>query len=206
MWHGDLDIILNSDLAVASLDEQPDSLDGKSELKNHWQGNPQIIAQTIVFSFLQKKYHPERDNFLTPCIGIGRTDLIVMFYDAEHDVLLESSSVPLFENEFSCKFSFEAILVSWLVVNYKYFCSGLVEKDEQHKSNFFVHAKDKIQIYKDKLKLGSVSYSRLIEQSLRLPPPKFIFTQFMRETTRALVDKLFKMEETASDCPDSTVS
>lgn len=90
VWHGDLDIILNSDLAVASLDEQPDSLDGKSKLKNHWQGNPQIIAQTIVFSFLQKKYHPEQDNFLTPCIGIGRTELIVMFYDAEHDVLLES--------------------------------------------------------------------------------------------------------------------
>lgn len=98
--------------------------------------------------------------------------------------------------------------MNWLVVNYKYFCNGLVEKDEQHKDNFLyiVHAKDKIQIYNDKLKLGSVSYSWLIEQRLRLPPPKSIHTKFMRETTRALVAKWFKMEESASDCPDSTVS
>lgn len=86
MWHGDLDIIFNSDLAVASLDEQPDSLDGKLKLKNHWQGNPQIIVQTIVFFFSSEEISPRARQFLTPCIDIGRTELKVMFYDAGHDV------------------------------------------------------------------------------------------------------------------------
>lgn len=201
VWHGNLDIIINSDLAVEPLDENSDIPGGKLKLKNCLHRNPQIIAQTIVFSFLQKKKHPERENFLTPCIGIGSTELIVMFYDSEHDVLLESSSVSLFENEFSCEFSFEAILVYWLTVNYKYFCCGIVEKDKKHKSNFFVHAKDKIHIYEDKLKLGNVSNSQLIEQRLILPPPNFNHTQFMRETTKALLDKWFEMEESTSSCP-----
>lgn len=44
------------------------------------------------------KKHPERENFLTPCIGIEGTEVIIMSYDSEHDVLLESSSVSLFRS------------------------------------------------------------------------------------------------------------
>lgn len=188
MWHGNLDIIINSDLAVVEpLDEdQGSSLDGNSADENCLQRNHQIIAQTIVFSFLQKKRHPERNNFLTPCIGIGSSEMIVMLYDSEHDVLLESSSVPLFENNSSLEFSLKAILVCWLTVNYKYFCSGLCEEYKHHKSNFFVHAKEKFQIYEDKLSLGNVGNSQLNEQRLLQLPSNVVRSKDLRDATSGL--------------------
>lgn len=206
VWHGNLDIIINSDLAVEPLDENSDIPGGKLKLKNCLHRNPQINAQTIVFSFLQKKKHPERENFLTPCIGIGSTELIVMFYDSEHDVLLESSSVSLFENELSCEFSFEAILVCWLTEKYKHFFSGLVEKDKKAKSTkeicvSMLKKKSKI-IFLILLVLWKCQF---IEQSLRLPPPNINCTQFMHETTRAYFYKWFKMEESTSDCLERNV-
>lgn len=208
VWHGNLDIIINSDLAVEPLDENPDSPGGKSavevKLKNCLQRNPQIIAQTIVFSFLQKKKHPERSNFLTPCIGIGSTELIVMLYDSEHDVLLESSSVPLFENECLLEFSLQAILVCWLTVNYKYFCSGLPEEYKKQKSNFFVHAKEKIHIYEDKLTLGNVGNSQPNEKKLLPPPANVIRSKNLRDATSGLYICLAKVSK--SDCPDSSDS
>lgn len=202
MWHGNLDIIINSDLAVVEpLDEdQGSSLDGNSADENCLQRNHQIIAQTIVFSFLQKKIHPERNNFLTPCIGIGSSEMIVMLYDSEHDVLLESSSVPLFENNSSLEFSLQAILVCWLTVNYKYFCSGLCEEYKQHKSNFFVHAKEKIQIYEDKLSLGNVANSQLNEQRLLQLPSNVVRSKDLRDATSGLYLCLARVSQ--SDCPD----
>ena len=210
VWHGNLDIIINDELAVEPLGENPDSPVGNSavdnKLKSCLQRNPQIIAQTIVFSFLQKKKHPERSNFLTPCIGIGSTELLVMLYDSEHDVLLESSSVPLFENDFSLEFSFQAILVSWLTVNYKFFCSGIVETDDKHTSDFFFHAKEKMHIYEEKLKLGNVSTNNAhsVEKRFVLAPPNLIRSNFIRETTRAFLISL--AEEETSDCAASSDS
>ena len=92
-------------------------------------GNAYIISETIIFSFLQKKLHPERNHYLTPCIGVGNSSLIVMFYDSEHDVILESSHIPLFRPCSVNKYEFDdaAILASWLTVNYKFFSSGLTE-------------------------------------------------------------------------------
>ena len=72
----------------------------------------------MVFSFLQRKTHPERESFLTPCIGIRSSELIVMLYDSENKVLVESSCIPLFrEGKTGCEFSYIAILVTWLTVN-----------------------------------------------------------------------------------------
>lgn len=202
MWHGNLDVIINSDLAVVEpLDENSEnSPNGNSAVENCLQRNHQIIAQTIVFSFLQKKRHPERSNFLTPCIGIRSSELIVMLYDSEYDVLLESSSVPLFENDSSLEFSLQAILVCWLTVNYKYLCSGLCEEYKQHKSNFFVHAKGKIQIYQDKLSLGNVGNFQLTEQKLLLRPSNVIRSKDLRDATSGLYLCLARVSQ--SDCPD----
>ena len=161
VWHGNLYIIVNNDLvAVEPLDEQPETPEtpgGKSPVEVKLKTtliNPQIIAKTIVFSFLQKKRHPYREHFLTPCIGIRSSELIVMLYDSEHDVLLESSTIPLFENEFSCEFSYCAILVCWLTVNYRYLCSGLVKEFKMFKSNFFDidQEKEKITVYEEELR------------------------------------------------------
>lgn len=202
MWHGSLDIIIHSDVAVGALDEQPNTSEtpgGKSpvevKVKATRLKNTQIIAQTIVFSFLQKKRHPDREHFITPCIGIGRSELIVMLYDSEHDVLLESSTIPLFENEFSCEFSYCAILVSWLTVNYQYFCSGLVEKYKMYKSNFFDIAKEKITVYEEKLQFQNVNSCQFLELRFKNPPVniKPDVSPFMHETQKALFDKYLRL-------------
>lgn len=211
MWHGNLDIIINNDLAVEPLDEQPDTPKtpgGKSpvevKLKATLMKNPQIIAQTIVFSFLQKKRHPDRDQFLTPCIGIGNSELIIMLYDSEHDVLLESSTIPLFENEFSCEFSYCAILVCWLTVNYKYFCSGLVEKYKMFKSNFFNIAREKINVYEEKLQFQNVNSSNFPELKLINPPVKVKpdVSPFMHETQKVLFEKYLKLNKSDEKSSD----
>lgn len=74
-----------------------------------------------------------------------------MFYDLEYDVLLESFIVFFFENEFFCEFFFCVILVCWLIVNYRFFCSGLNEKFKMLKSSFFDIVKEKIIVYEEGL-------------------------------------------------------
>lgn len=167
VWHGSLDIIINNELVVEPVEEKTESPGGKSPVEVKTKStslskNPQIIAETVVFSFLQKQTHPERTNFLTPCIAVGSSEMLVMFYDAEHDVLLESSKIPLFElvEEMPKKVNLVAILVSWLVVNYKYLCSGLTEEMiDSYKAELFSHIKDKKDIYENKLALGNVGIS-----------------------------------------------
>ena len=66
VWHGNLDILINNDLAVKPLDENPDSPGGKSatevKLRNGLQRNPQNIAQTIGF-FSSKEKTPRTKQF-----------------------------------------------------------------------------------------------------------------------------------------------
>lgn len=127
--------------------------------------NGQVIAETIVFSFLQRQTHPEWSSFLTPCVAVGGLNMLVMFYDCEHDVLLESSMIPLFETtetseETPRRINMAAILVSWLVANYKYFCSGLT-KDMKvtYKADFFTQMRNKVDIYEKKMSFGNVGTS-----------------------------------------------
>lgn len=194
VWHGDLDIVI-SDLAVVHVEDETESADGKSlvevKLKSALSRNPKIIAQTIVFSFLQKKAHPERDTFLTPCIGIGSSELVVMFYDCEHDVLLESSSIPLFSDPSSLEFSYTAILVSWLVVNYKFLCSGLPDHMTVYKSDFCVHASKKLKIYEENLVFGNVDSYQSIQGK---HCPRIKCNPIMHEHERALQELLWSMD------------
>lgn len=190
VWHGNIDIIINDDLAVEPLEETPSEQSPvKVNLKASLQKDPQIAAQTIVFSFLQKKRHPYREHFLTPCIGVGRSELFIMLYDSEHDVLLESSTVPLFENDFSCEFSLCAILVCWLTVNYQYFCSGLDEKYKMLKSNFFDIVKEKITVYEEELQFQNVETCNFPKLKLAKP----YVSPFMRDTQKVLFEKYLKL-------------
>lgn len=206
VWHGNLDIIINDDLAVEAIENPPDSPGEKSavEVKANLQRNPKIIAQTIVFSLLQEKRHPERENFLTPCIGIGNSELIILFYDSEHDVLLESSRVPLFESPVSCKFSYSSILACWLVVNYKVFCSGLVEEFKICKSNFFLHASEKINIYKEELKFQNVNSFQTNEPKLVKVASKVKSTPLMHETEKTILEVLLSLA--SADANSSSAS
>ena len=50
----------------------------------------QVIAQTIVFAFLQKQRRPLWKYFLLPTIITNNQGFKIFFYDPESDILLES--------------------------------------------------------------------------------------------------------------------
>jgi hypothetical protein len=201
VWHGNLDIIINQEVAVKLLDDQsdtPETPGGKSPVEaSPVKKNSQIIAQTIVFSFLQKKRHPGLEHFLIPCIGIRSSELIVMLYDSEHDVLLESSTVHLFRKDSACEFSYSAILVCWLTVNYQYFCSGLVEEFKKFKSNFFEVAKEKITVYEKNLQFQNVTSTQYPELKLKncpLKENKPYVSPFLKETQLLFLEKYVRSQ------------
>lgn len=200
MWHGSVDIIIGNDLVIDSLKEEPESPGGKSPVEVKMKGSalsrsPQLTAETIVFSFLQKSQHPERTHFLTPCIGIGNNELMLMFYDSEHDVLMESSVIPLTrENE--KKFSVEAIMVTWLTVNYKFLCSGLTEEMIPYKANFFEQAKGRLKLYQNELKMTNVGVA--YEKEKPVPLDNIYSTFLLKQKDRAeelLRKNYFKIQE-----------
>lgn len=164
VWHGNLDIIINNDLSMEHLETpvsrseemSPAEVKVKSEALS---GTAQIISKAIVFSFLQKQTHPVKKHFLTPCLGVGNASLIVMFYDSEHDVIFESSPIPLFQKRGVNKYEFDdvAILVAWLSINHKFLCSGLTEEMKKFKCGFFKEVKEKLKVYEDNLQLGNIA-------------------------------------------------
>lgn len=86
--------------------------------------------------------HPENSRCLCPCIAVTNESLVVYFYDTKHDVLLESSPIRLVSGRNNVgEVNLVAILTSWLVLNYKYLCSGLVEDLKEQKAGFFAQAK-----------------------------------------------------------------
>ncbi|XP_069139915.1 uncharacterized protein [Argopecten irradians] len=164
VWHGNVDIIVNDEVIVEVTEDICISPGGKSpvdvKLKtSSLSRNTQIIAQTIVFSFLKKKRHPERSNFLTPCIGVTGSDLVIYFYDSEHDILLESNAIPLFTpDSVTGGINLTAVVVTWLVVNHKYLCDGLNHVDDlkTKKSGFFDQVQTKLNVYENELQMGDV--------------------------------------------------
>lgn len=164
VWHGNVDIIVNDEVIAEVTEDICISPGGKSpvdvKLKtSSLSRNTQIIAQTIVFSFLKKKRHPERSNFLTPCIGVTGSDLVIYFYDSEHDILLESNAIPLFTpDSVTGGINLTAVVVTWLVVNHKYLCDGLNHVDDlkTKKSGFFDQVQTKLNVYENELQNGDV--------------------------------------------------
>ena len=153
------------DLAVTVVDPEDKSENGSGspeyrssiEVKQDFvcsdKPHHQILSETIVFSLLQKRLNPSGMS-LIPTIGISGTELVVYFYDHEKDVLLQSRGIP-----FKTKgvMQITAVLVAWLVVNYKYLSDGLTDcLNDAPKANFFVHCKDKEDIYKNHIKRGAV--------------------------------------------------
>jgi hypothetical protein len=183
-----VDIIIKNDLVVENLEEEPDSPGGKSPVEvkmknNSLSRNPQLVAETIVFSFLQKKKHPELSSFLIPCVGIASSAMLLMFYDSEHDVFLESSLVPLLSTTRENMFSVEAILVTWLAVNYRFLCTGLTDEMLPLKAGFFEEAKDRKTIYENDLQMLNVGQSLVKEVIL---PSEWEFNDFLMESRKRI--------------------
>lgn len=123
----------------------------------------QALAQTIVFSLLQKQRHANLDSYLMPCILITPHSFQITMYDAENDILLCSNEIPLFlPPSYDC-LNPRAVLTLWLVLHYRMFCSGLKLVDsytlKKWKSNFKVFVDSKWEIYSKLLKDSVPSFS-----------------------------------------------
>ena len=113
------------------------------------------IARAIVFSFLQGKLHPEWKTSMIPTIGLSQSELIVYFYDHKNDVLLKTINGLNFKEAGENRI--KAILVAWLVINYKYLCSGFVDNlSTAPKANFFEACKDMLDLYRNNIRHGGV--------------------------------------------------
>ena len=138
-WHGSVDILLENTLPVhiinsTQLDDQPER--SVSSIGNHFSDNDeaQLIAQTIVFSFLQHKYNKsELKNFLVPAIGISTSRVYVNLYDCENDIFLSSEKnlKLLGKNLYN-----EIVVLLWLTLNYRDFCTGITEEMKSCKADF----------------------------------------------------------------------
>ena len=118
----------------------------------------QMLAETTVFALVQKKFNPQFENYLIPTMGISNLHLLIFMYDAEHDILLESSEFSLM-NYFGEQqmIPYRTILALWLTINYKYFCTGITEtmKTRGFTAEFFKNvAEDKKRVYLEGLKFG----------------------------------------------------
>lgn len=89
------------------------------------------MAQTIVFSFLQKKNHPELESFLIPTIAMSKTQVAICLYDSQYDIFLETPCLDLLNGTFLNEVT---VVVFWLALNYRYCCSGV--PDEIIKTDF----------------------------------------------------------------------
>ena len=142
------------DVAVKVATEEPDSpgagnssVEMKTNSEKMVACQEQIRAETIVFSFLQKKKCPELDNFLIPTISMSKTHVKFYLYDCENDIFLETPLLELFREKTLLRI--ETIITLWLVLNYKYCCSGVPEEimDSQFKADFFKHIGPDLQNY-----------------------------------------------------------
>lgn len=156
-WHGRLDILMNDVpvhvTSIASTDSDLPVHGDCSSLEENATADimascrEQIRAQTIVFSFWQQKVHPELDSFLIPNIAISKEKIAFCFYDSENDMLLETPLFDLFANSF---LNIPSVVVLWLVLNFKFFCSGLSEeiKNTGFKADFFKILGANVEKYK----------------------------------------------------------
>ncbi|KAK3084042.1 hypothetical protein FSP39_007201 [Pinctada imbricata] len=164
-WYGKLDVVLGcfnydrkedspvavtkvaddtlqeiSDEACSSFDTaNDDSSGGKTQAEVKVSpfdaGLSQVQAQTIVFSFYQRKRHPEVG--LVPSIAVRRThihralgDSGNYFYDCHKDIYLLSKEMPLFQGK-DGSLNFVTLVATWLVVNYKQLMTGATEEIEK---------------------------------------------------------------------------
>ncbi|XP_061185337.1 uncharacterized protein LOC133193418 [Saccostrea echinata] len=187
-WHGSLDILLGSMesfVHVAPPEEEISpggraSIEVKPKSVEERGFRSQTLAQIIVFSFLQKQRHPYLDNFLIPCMAATRKEIKIYFYDSKHDILLESRGIKLLVEipGSRCQVNYEAILAAWLVLNYKYLCSGPHESlFEAPKANFFSLASSSLEMYEKDLAFKNVvAVNAFVDYDfIDITKPKFVW-------------------------------
>ena len=121
----------------------------------------QTIAQTIVFSLLQKQIYPNFQHHLVPNILISPERIQIVMYDAENDVLLCSNNIKLFVHDEFC-FKPGILIIIWMVLHYRMFCRGLsvktIPKLHGYRSHFRELAESRWDIYTTLLRSNVSSF------------------------------------------------
>lgn len=140
-WHGRLDVIMDEvpvvitgeeDLTDSPVYGNNASIENKSSKELLPTCCRQIRSKAIVYSFWQQKQHPDLENFLIPTIAMSKEQMAFCFYDCENDLLLETPPIYLFD-ESKVHLRRASILALWLVLNFKYFSSGVPLKLQKSK-------------------------------------------------------------------------
>lgn len=157
VWHGAIDIGLS--------EEGNDNSPGKrniievktSKTKDDLQSMNQAIAQTIVFSFLQKKALPNL-SFI-PNILISPKEFRIIMYDVGNDILLCSEPLAIFCER---KLKKKSIIMLWMVLHYELFLEDVKPRFEENgldmrkfNAKFKKRAKDKIDVYLNDLEFAT---------------------------------------------------
>lgn len=97
------------------------------------------------------------NNFLIPYILASNKEIQFFFYDAKNDILLQSRDFKFFIMGKGKLLSYQAIIASWLVLNYKFLCSGPTQNIlKSPKADFPKFAGSALEIYKSQLRFRNV--------------------------------------------------
>jgi hypothetical protein len=113
----------------------------------------QIVAQTIVFSFHQRKHYP---LYLLPSIGVSKHAIQFHFYDAREDLYFASYNLPLFYT--TNELNMTVVLATWLVLNHSFFTPKPSKSMlEEGKFGFHSLAQENLFRYRNEICMGSAS-------------------------------------------------
>lgn len=144
--HGHVDVMLGSEVPLVVAEDSEENCEGNnmdfpSKFKD------QLIAQSIVLSFLQKKDKSKYENYLIPIIGIAKTQFVLFLYDSVNGILLESNVLQLWNHP--GKLIPSAVLALWLAINPSVTSSGVTEhmKDLGFTADFPKHVGKELERY-----------------------------------------------------------
>ncbi|CAG2247481.1 CHD1 [Mytilus edulis] len=176
-WHGFIDVVSNQGspdsvgVVVATSDDDEDETDDINSFTNGKEDvigyEDQAVAQTIVFSFIQRKRHPSLCS-LIPNILISSSYFRIIMYDSVHDILLCTAPIPLFATNEKKKLITASVVILWMVLHHRQFCEGIktnmIVDLDNIKLNFKEQAKDKYDLYLNLSDVGICSFPSMYKK------------------------------------------
>ncbi|CAC5409471.1 unnamed protein product [Mytilus coruscus] len=171
-WHGFIDVLSDPgspesvDVVVANSDDDEDETDDINSFTNGKEedvigSEDQAVAQTIVFSFIQRKRHPTLCS-LIPNILISSSYFRIIMYDSVHDILLCTALIPLFATKEKKKLIPTSVVILWMVLHHRQFCeeikTNMIDDLDNIKLNFKEQANDKYDLYLNLSEIGICSF------------------------------------------------
>ncbi|VDI38520.1 Hypothetical predicted protein, partial [Mytilus galloprovincialis] len=157
------------DIVIISDDkDESDDIDSVTYRKEDVIGSEdQGVAQTIVFSFIQRKRHPTLCS-LIPNILISSSYFRIIMYDSVHDILLCTAPIPLFATNEKKKLITASVVILWMVLHHRQFCEGIktnmIVDLDNIKLNFKEQAKDKYDLYLNLSDVGIRSFPSMYKK------------------------------------------